>query len=325
MRDNVAIIIVNWNGKEYLNDCLNSLYNQTYKNFVIYLVDNGSVDDSVNFVKKFFNKVKIIKLNKNYGYAKGNNEGIKNALTDKNIKYIICLNNDTIVEKNWLNNLIKTAQKNNLIGSVTSKAYFSDGKTIQNAGLEFSKSIHINKKGGVSMGYGMTDEQIPELNTDSEVFAAGGVAALFKREMVKKIIARDKEFFDEDFFAYTEDYDIGFRMRSMGYISYLSANAKLIHLHSKTGGVASPFKSFYCERNSILTAIKNLALFDLLLFPLRNIKLKISYFFNKNESVEKLKENIGIWKMTIILVKANFNAFCLIPKYIIKRRKVVRK
>jgi hypothetical protein len=285
-------------------------------------VDNGSKDESIEFVKENFPQTKIIKLTKNTGFAKGNNIGIIDAFKDEGVKYVACLNNDTIVDKHWLGELVKTMEKNEGIGAVSSKAYFDDKKTIQNAGLEFYKALQTNKKGGISIGFGLTDLEASELAEDKEIFAAGGVAPLYKREVLELLLNRDGEIFDEDFFAYVEDYDLGFRIRGLGYKSFLSARATLVHLHSKTGGVASPFKSYYCERNSILTAVKNLPLVDLLLFPLRNLWLKLSYLFNKNESVEKLKGNVGVLGMLWILVKANSAALFLMPKFLIKRWKI---
>jgi len=320
--EKVAIIIVNYNGKKFLKNCLEAIDKQSYKNLNIYLVDNGSVDDSINYIKNYFSKIKIIELKYNSGFAIGNNVGIKESFRDRKVKYIVCLNNDTIVSKFWLEELVKTANKYPEIGAVSSKAYFEDNLIIQNAGLEFYKVLQTNKNGGISLGYGLTDYEAPELCEDKEIFAPGGVAALYKREILEKIIKRDKEIFDEDFFAYVEDLDLGFRIRSLGYKCYLSANAKLIHLHSKTGGIASPFKAYYCERNSILTAIKNLSLNNLLLFPFRNIKLKLSYIYNKNKSINKLKNNIGYRRMFCIYVKANIAILILLPKFLIKRIKI---
>lgn len=318
----VAVIILNWNGISFLGDCFNAVYSQTYKNFDVYLVDNGSMDSSIDFVRNNFSKVKIIALEYNTGFARGNNIGIKEAFKDAEVNYIACLNNDTIVSNKWLEELVKTAEKKIIIGAVSSKAYFTDKITIQNAGLEFSNTVQINKKGGVSIGFGLTDLEAPELLKDIEIFAPGGVAPLYKREVLEKIIKRDKEIFDEDFFAYVEDLDIGFRIRSMGYECYLSANAKLIHLHSQTGGASSPFKSYFLARNVVLTAIKNFTLINLLLFPFRSLFMMASILFKKNESVKKLKGNIGIFGMILILIKANFSALCLMPKFLVKRWKI---
>lgn len=317
----VAVVIVNWNGKKFLNDCLHAVYFQTYKNFDVYLVDNGSKDDSVSFVQENFPKVAIVQLTTNTGFAKGSNEGIREALKDKEVEYVVCLNNDTIVDSSWLTELVKTAESSHKIGAVTSKAYFDDGKTINNAGLDFFKVLQVNRKGGLSIGYGKTDDEAPELSHDKEIFAAGGVAPLYKREVLEKLLKRDGEIFDEDFFAYVEDLDLGFRIRGLGYISFLSVKAKLIHLHSKTGGVASPFKSYYIERNSALTAIKNLPFFDLVMYPFRNVLLKISYLHKKSESVEKLKGGVGIKGVLWILIKAHFSVILLVPKFFLKRLK----
>jgi GT2 family glycosyltransferase len=324
MKSNAAIIIVNWNGEKFLKNCLSSVYKQTYKDFDVYFVDNGSIDNSVEFVKKNFPRAKIIKLDKNYGFAKSNNEGIKEALKDKNIEYIICLNNDTIVDKNWLEELIKIAKRDEKIGGVASKAYFIDGKTIQNAGLAYPPSSQINRPGKLSVGYGLTDKQVPNLNKEIEIFAPGGVAALYKRAVLEKLFKRDKEIFDEDFFAYGEDVDLGFRIRFLNYYSVLAPKAKLIHLHSQTGGKASSFKAFYSERNSILIVIKNFSLLELLIYSFRRVKLSLSYMTKNNESVEKLKKKIGFFKIICLAIKANLVALKYLPRMLFKRYKIQR-
>jgi len=99
MNPKVSIIIGNWNGKEYLKDCLKSVFDQQYLNFKVILVDNGSVDNSLEFVKKNYSAVEIISLDKNYGFAKANNIGIKHALKKYNPSYVLLQNNDTILLK----------------------------------------------------------------------------------------------------------------------------------------------------------------------------------------------------------------------------------
>ena len=102
----VAIIIVNWNGKKFLPTCLSSLRGQTYKLFKVIFVDNGSTDGSVEFVRKNFPEIMIIENKRNLGFAEGNNIGIRQAFKNKNIKYIVALNNDTKLDENWLKELI---------------------------------------------------------------------------------------------------------------------------------------------------------------------------------------------------------------------------
>ena len=110
----VAVIIVNWNGKKFLGNCLKSVYEQSYDNFDLYFVDNGSIDDSVEFVKKNFPKACIISLTENTGFALGNNIGIEKALEDSDVEYVVLLNNDTVTEKDWLQSTKKVGGRYSL-------------------------------------------------------------------------------------------------------------------------------------------------------------------------------------------------------------------
>ena len=130
MNSQVSIIIVNWNGREYLSECLKSVFNQSYDNFKVILVDNGSTDCSVEFVKNNFSHVQVISLDKNYGFAKGNNIDMKEALKDKDVQYIALLNNDTKVEKNYLVELIKVMSSDNKIGICALKMLRMDNPEI---------------------------------------------------------------------------------------------------------------------------------------------------------------------------------------------------
>ena len=112
-----SVIIPNWNGKDLLKECLDSLRKQSYKEFEIILVDNNSTDQSVEYVKNNYQEVRIIKLDKNYGFARAINEGVKKSLA----KYVIFLNNDTEVDKNWFKNLVDCANLHPEVISVNSK------------------------------------------------------------------------------------------------------------------------------------------------------------------------------------------------------------
>ena len=319
-----AIIIVNWNGKKFLKNCLDAVFRQNYKNFHVYFVDNGSIDGSADYVKQNFPKTTIIQLDKNYGFAKGSNEGIKEALKDKDIDYIVCLNNDTIVSKDWLKELVKTAERNPKIGMVSSKAYFLN-KKIQNAGLILKKEILSYKEGGVSLGYGKSDLEFKKLNNEIEIFAPGGVAPLYKREMMLDLLKINHEFFDEDFFAYVEDWDVGFVGRLRGWRCLLSPKAKLIHLHSKSSGIGSAFKIFHSERNVILTAIKNLPLGLLIQFIYYNVKAKINYITDQKKNKQRRRTKLSKMQILKIVLKAYMSSMILLPKMIIKRYNIQTK
>jgi GT2 family glycosyltransferase len=117
----VSIILVNYNGKHYLGDCLRSLLSVDYREFELVFVDNASTDGSVDFVKSFFphSNVKVVVADRNYGFAGGNNIGVR--YVDPSAKYVVFLNNDTVVDKGWLRALVDVMEKDPLVGAAQSK------------------------------------------------------------------------------------------------------------------------------------------------------------------------------------------------------------
>ncbi|MEM7815328.1 MAG: glycosyltransferase family 2 protein, partial [Candidatus Aenigmatarchaeota archaeon] len=120
----VSVIILNWNGKQFLKDCLNAVFNQTYNDFEVVFVDNASSDGSADFVKQEFlceiksGKLKIVINDRNYGFAEGNNIGVRNSSPDS--EYIALLNNDTVVDPNWLEELVRILDEDKTVGAVCS-------------------------------------------------------------------------------------------------------------------------------------------------------------------------------------------------------------
>ena len=128
----VSVIIVNWNGLSHLPDCLGSLSEQTFRDFEVILVDNGSVDESVSFVEEHYPWVKLVPLNENTGFSGGNNHGLQHAVGD----YIVTLNNDTRVEPDWLEVLVKTADTHPDAGMVGCRiCSFDDPDIIDSIGM----------------------------------------------------------------------------------------------------------------------------------------------------------------------------------------------
>lgn len=318
---NVAVIIASYNKIDLLKNCLDTLTIQSYDGFKIIVVDNGSTDGTDQYIKKNFPYIELIKLPENLGFARGFNAGILRAFEDPNINYIATLNNDTLVSKDWLKSLLITIKKDEKTGMVTSKGFFTDGN-IQNAGLSLEKALQSPRYGGISIGYGEKDKDL--LKKEIEVFAPGGVAALFKAGILKELYKRDGEIFDEDFFSYSEDLDLGFRIRLLGWKCYLSPNAKLIHLHSQTAISASLFKVYYSTRNKVLLAIKNLPLSLLPSFLYHNIKLQIIFFKakKKNPSIRQAIEKNKLHKVFYTILKAYILAIPFIPKMLKKRKKI---
>ena len=313
----VVIIIVNWNGKRLLENCLKAVFNQTYKNFDVYFVDNGSTDNSVEYVAKKFPKIKIIELKENTGFAKGNNVGIIKAFKDKKVEYIVCLNNDTKVDRDWLSESVEKADRNEIVGMVASKALFSDGK-IQSAGLYIATN-DVKSSGGISRCFNQESEKF---NKEEEIFAPSGCSALYKRKMLEEI-----GLFDENFFAYSEDSDLGFRAQLQGWKCLYNPKSQLTHYHSKTsGGTGSPLKAFYTKRNGFFKAFKNYSLLDFFKYIARDFKKYLAYLKigKENKSVVNLKNKVGVVGVIWIVFKIYGSILWNLPK-MFKKRFLIQK
>jgi hypothetical protein len=242
MKPKAIIVILNWNGKKDTLECLGSLKKINYPNYQIILVDNGSKDDSVKEIKKNFPNVKIIQNKQNLGFAEGSNVGIKYALKNK-ADYVLLLNNDTVVDKRFLSEMMKAAESNEKIGIVCPKVYFySKPRILQYAGLKFN----FNK--GKSNLIGYNEKDFRQFDKIQEADFCGGTCMLVKKGVFEKI-----GFFDKTYFAYFEDNNFGFRARKAGYKIIFCNKAKIWHkISASTGGQSNPFKEHYMNRNRII-------------------------------------------------------------------------
>lgn len=247
----VSVIILNWNGKQHLERCLSSVLRQTYPNFEVILVDNGSTDGSVEFVRERFPEVRIIRNEENLGFAAGNNVAINATQGD----YVATLNNDTQVDPDWLEALAKAAEADPKVGMCASKMLFLHQPDIINStGISLDKAgIAWDRRGG-ERDKGDESEPI-------EVFGPCAGAALYRREMLDQV-----GLFDEDFFAYLEDVDLAWRARLMGWRCLYAPKAVVYHLYSATAIEGSPGKNFLLGRNKVWTIVKNYPSPELFLF-----------------------------------------------------------
>lgn len=237
-----SVIIPNWNGKHLLKVCLKSLRNQNYKDFEVILVDNGSVDGSVGYVKRYFPEVKIIPLDKNYGFAKAVNEGIKASSGE----YLVLINNDTEVDKNCLYYLVEAAKKNKEVGFVAAKMLnFYKRDTIDSAGDYIDVVGHANN-------VGLGEKDGVRFNKPGFVFLVTGGGGLFKRQVFDKV-----GLFDEDYFAYFEDVDLCFRAQLQGFKGWYEPKAKIYHIHKATALRIRPMVEYLQFRNMTMTIIKD--------------------------------------------------------------------
>ena len=249
----VSVIVVNWNGEEYLGECLRSLRGQTFSDFEVILVDNGSTDRSVEHVQANFGGwVRILKNAQNKGFSGGNNRGIREACG----KYIVLLNNDARADAHWLEELVKIAEENPRVGMLACKIYLQEkSKILDNAG-------HLIYPDGLNRGRGRLEVDHGQYEKLEEVFFPSGCASLYRRTMLEEIGP-----FDEDFFAYGDDTDIGLKGRLAGWKCLYVPQAVVYHRYSRSSGSYSPLKAFYVERNRVWIAIKYFPLSLLLRAP----------------------------------------------------------
>jgi len=245
----VSIIIVSWNTKKYLRDCIISIENQTYTNFEIILVDNASSDGSIEFVKENFSKVHVIKNDDNLGFAEGNNIGIKNSKGS----IIALFNPDAVADKNWLSNLISILSSSDTIAAASGKMYY--------LGDQFGKDKifctwpKIDPITAMPFNYN-NNEPI------SKVDYLSGAAMVVKKSIIDKI-----GLLDSDYFLYFEETDWCARMIRAGYDLIYTPNAIVWHAVSATIS-ESDKKIYYMERSRIRFALKNFDRFYLLIFSL---------------------------------------------------------
>ncbi len=240
----VSIIIVNYNGLRFLENCLASLKKQSYppSNYEIIIVDNGSTDDSVSFIRNNWAEVRIIEARKNLGFAAGNNLGFEHAKGD----FFALLNNDTEVPENWLAVLVNEILESKYIGLVTCKILFhADRKTINSTGLQLLADGRGNDR-----GFRETDSG--QYNNKEDVFGACGASVLLRKEMLADIGN-----FDDRLFMYYEDLDLAWRAKLKNWRCVYTPETVVYHIHCGSSGEWSDFFTFHVERNRVLVSIKN--------------------------------------------------------------------
>ncbi len=232
----VAIVIPNWNGRHHLAACLPTLFAQEFQDFEVYVVDNASTDDSVEFVRTHFPQVRLIENGANVGLCKANNQGILATRAE----FVMMLNNDTEVEPTCLGQLVRAMQSDPNIGMCATKMLLTDRRDmIESAGIVIDKA-------GIAWGLESGDTNRGDETEVMPVFGACGGAALYRRSMLLDI-----GLFDEDFFVYLEDADVAWRGQWAGWRCIYVPGAVVYHAHSATIKEGSPFKTRLLGRNKV--------------------------------------------------------------------------
>jgi hypothetical protein len=236
----VSVIILNYNGREYLSDCLNSLFNQSYNDFELIMFDNFSTDDSVKFVNENFDsiKLKVVTSATNLGFAGGNNEALKHANGD----LIVLLNNDTVVEKEWLSELVKCVNSSEDIGLVQSLV-LTEGIPLKY--YEMNGTINL-------FGHNIMEIFDIQNNGLGEIFQVNGCSLIIKKRILDEIGG----LFPDEYFAYAEDTFLSFKVKFAGYKNYHNSKSIVHHKGSATmKKYKSEFITYHQERNRLLNLL----------------------------------------------------------------------
>lgn len=302
----ISIIVVNYNGKHLLGECFTSLENLSYPRdkFEVILVDNASADGSVEFVKKNFPWIRILQLDKNYGFCKPNNEGTKIARGE----YVVFLNNDTVVTQDWLSELAKAALSNDKVVCCASKMLYYDRRDVVNSAG--GKITIIG--GGFYKGYG--DKDGPKYgNLEYTGFGCGAGV------LVKKDFFQDIGGFDEDYFASCEENDLGWKSWLYGYKVLYVPTAVMYHREGGTFGnrnVFEPWKVYLITRNRLYNLAKNLEIKNVLR------GLFISFIFNSYRSIKYIVHGNFASVKSIVRAYVDFTRNL---KKVLAKRKVVQE
>jgi len=265
----VSIIILNWNGLKDTIKCLESLKKITYPNYEVIVVDNGSEGNDADILEEQYKDyIRVIRNKENLGFAGGNNVGIRKVLEEGKSEYILLLNNDTIVDPSFLDELVKVATQDEKIGSVQSLLLNLNKKTIDSLGQE------LLLWGATDKGI-YSDKSLYNLEENQEIFGACAASVLYKTEVIKQT-----GFFDEKFFAIFEDVDLSWKIRLIGYKSFLAVKSLVYHKRGISGkSSSSNFKKYLFHKN-LLSIIFRYYPQSLILFFIRRYPYKFLRSFS---------------------------------------------
>lgn len=307
----VSIVVVNWNRADLLAECLESLRGQTFRDFELIVVDNGSQDASREVVRAFDEPPpRLIENAENRGFCAANNQGITAAQGE----YVVLLNNDAQAAPRWLESLVRAADQDPRIGMAASKILVAEDPRV------IDKVGHLIYPDGQNRGRGHGERDEGQYDRDRETAWPDGCAALYRKEMLDQIGG-----FDEQFFAYADDAELGLRGRIAGWRAVYVPEAVVRHRRGETLGRYSEKRLFLIERNRIWLVAK--------LFPLRMWPAAPVYYLfrllagawtaaaGRGDAAQAAAE-LSLPRLIQCLMRANLAALAGLPEILRKRRQV---
>ena len=310
----VSVVVVTWNRRSLLEECLRSLATQLGVTFEVIVVDNGSTDGSAEAVTSLARDLDLrfvlIRNQLNKGYCEANNQGIAAARGE----WVALLNNDAVAQPDWLVNLYSAVKNRREFGMAASKILvFDDPRKIDKAG-------HLIFPDGQNRGRGSGQLDTGQFDREEEILWPDGCAAIYRKSMLDEIGG-----FDEDLFAYGDDAELGMRARIAGWKCLYVPGSVVWHHRASTFGVLSTRRLVLIERNRLLLALKH--------FPLKLLCLNWAYFLLRIGAgvwaAVRGKGEVGRWpgakgklQVAWCILSAQFQALLMAPRTVRKRRAI---
>lgn len=273
MMKKTTVIIPNYNGIHFLKDCLKALDGQNCRDFEICVVDNGSTDGSVEFLREDYGGVRVIAFENNTGFCHAINAGVKAAETE----YVLLLNNDTIPEADFVGELVRGLDRHkNVFSCASCMLTIQDNTILDGAGDLYSALGWAFARG--------RDEKASLYDRQARVFSACAGAAIYRREEFIRL-----GMLDEKHFAYLEDMDIGWKARLAGWQNLYVPTARVVHVGSgTTGSRHNEFKVRMSARNNIYLIRKNMTGWQKVInAPLILLGTVVKYLYFKRKGLDR--------------------------------------
>jgi len=307
----VSFVIVNWNRKALLEECLRSLQRQTLSDFELVLVDNGSTDGSLECLNRVcLPSVTTISNPDNYGFARAVNQGIRAARG----RFIALVNNDAVLDPRWLEEILSGFSVQERVGVCACKILFFDRPHV------IDKVGHLMFGDGQNSGRGHGAVDHGQFERVEEILCPDGAAAVFRAEVFESV-----GLLDEDFFAYTEDIDIGLRAQLHGWKCVYVPTAVAYHHQSATLGPYAPRKFFLVERNRIWLVLKLYPWAELIKVPFYTgvrFLYALGSLVSGQGRAARAARGGSAWATFTAIVRAQFAALPGIPRMLAKRREI---
>jgi len=313
----VSVNLLTWNGEKYLKGCLDSIFSQTYSKIEILVLDNGSTDKTVEYLKKQDN-LRVIGFNKkNIGFAAGHNRLIQESQGE----FVLCLNQDVVLDKDFILKTIKIFSQDNKISSVQGKLLrWERGNQVTHI-IDTTGLLVLKNRRIINQGQGEIDQG--QFEKVKEIFGPDGAVPVYRKKALEDVKI-DGEYFDESFFAYKEDVDLAWRLRLYGWKSIYQPKA--IAYHDRTAGdsFALSYINIIKERLKISKFGKYLAFKNQRLMQIKNEQIGVLL----RHLPWFLPKEIGAWGFATIFERYTWKAFIDLFKQMpsaFKKRKIIMK